>query len=188
MHARRAQAARGRRARAAWRRPGLRRASSSRVSTLPRKSTTRRSGRMPLHLRLAPQRRGADHRAGRKLVKRRRLGADEGVAHIGARQDRGDAQPAGKIGRQGPSSSAPPCRHRLEQRLVDLLGEQALAAELAQRLVLDAVAGGGDRAQARSSPSPRPLRLKQARPDMPRLPKRKRAAAGADQEGAGGHG
>ena len=31
-----------------------------------------------------------------------------------------------------------------EQGLVDLLGEQALAAEVAQRLVADAVAGGGD--------------------------------------------
>ena len=31
-----------------------------------------------------------------------------------------------------------------EQRFVDLLGEQALAAEVAQRLVPDAVARGGD--------------------------------------------
>ena len=31
-----------------------------------------------------------------------------------------------------------------EQGLVDLLGEQTLAAEVAQRLVADAVAGGGD--------------------------------------------
>ena len=32
----------------------------------------------------------------------------------------------------------------VEQRLLDLLGEQALAADLGQRPVLDAVAGGAD--------------------------------------------
>jgi hypothetical protein len=74
-----------------------------------------------------------------------------------------------------------------EQRLVDLLGEQALAAELAQRLVLDPVAGGGDHAQADIAFA-ETVRRKQARPHMPRLPQGKRAAAGADQKGPGGQG
>ena len=67
-----------------------------------------------------------------------------------------------------------------QQRLVDLLGEQALAAEIAQRLVLDAVAGGGDGAQADGAFA-KAVRREQQRPHMARLPQRQRAAARADQ-------
>ncbi len=97
-------------------------------------------GAEPPHLGRAPQGRGADDGARRQLGKRRRFGADEGVAHIGARQHRGDDNPLrqhrGKIlhGMNGEIDRA------REKRLVDLLGEEPLAAEIAQRFVGDAVA------------------------------------------------
>ena len=72
-----------------------------------------------------------------------------------------------------------------QQRLVDLLGEQTLAAEIAQRRVLDAVAGGGDDAQAHIAFT-KAMRFEQQRPHMARLPERQRAAARADQKGPGG--
>ena len=56
-----------------------------------------------------------------------------------------------------------------QQRLVDLFGEQALAAKLAQRLVLDTVAGGGDDAEPDLALA-KPCGVEQARPDMARLP------------------
>jgi hypothetical protein len=45
-------------------------------------------GAAAFHLRRAAQRRRADNGARRKLGKRPRLGADEGIADIGARQHR----------------------------------------------------------------------------------------------------
>jgi hypothetical protein len=67
-----------------------------------------------------------------------------------------------------------------KQRLLDLLGEQALAAGFRERPVLDAVAAGGDdddlerrfrQAVRRHQPCPRLVRLRQrqraaARPDL----------------------
>ena len=69
----------------------------------------------------------------------------------------------------------------IEQRLLDLLGEEALAADLGQRPVEDAVAAGADdddlevapwRSRARRRGGPRSLGLGE----------RERAAAGADAE------
>src|SRR5262245_8695325 len=74
-----------------------------------------------------------------------------------------------------------------EQRLVDLLGEQPLAAEVAQGLVADAVARGGDGLERDRLPGEAVGGAK-PRLDMPRLPERKRTAAGTDQEGTGGQG
>ena len=65
-----------------------------------------------------------------------------------------------------------------QQRLVDLLGEQALAAEIAQRSG-DAVAGGGDDAELDVALA-QAMRRHQQRADMARLPERERAAARAD--------
>jgi hypothetical protein len=77
--------------------------------------------------------------------------------------------------------------HALEKRLVDLLCEQPLAAEVAQRLVADAVARGGDDLE-RDRVLGEAVGGAEPRFDMPRLPQRKRTAAGADQEGTGGQG
>ena len=75
----------------------------------------------------------------------------------------------------------------LKKRLVDLLGEQPLAAEIAQGLVADAVARRGDGLE-RDRVLGEAVGGAEARFDMPRLPERKRTAAGADQEGTGGQG
>ena len=104
-------------------------------------------GAQTLHLRAAPQGRGANDGARRKFPKRRRRATDKRIAHVGARQHGGDANPVRQHRRQilhrvhGESDVA------TEQRLVDLLGEEALAADVSQRLVLDAVARGGDDAE-----------------------------------------
>ena len=72
------------------------------------------------------------------------------------------------------------------QRLLDLLGEQALAAGLRQRPVLDAVAGGADHLELD------PLRVEPVRrgerlAHHARLRQRQRAAARAEpQDRAGG--
>jgi hypothetical protein len=72
----------------------------------------------------------------------------------------------------------------LEKRLVDLLGEQSLAAEVAQGLVADAVARRGDDLK-RDRFLGEAVGDAERCLDMPRLPERKRTAAGADQKGAG---
>ena len=105
-------------------------------------------------LRPPAQARGADHRALRQLreagARRRR---DEGVAHILARQVAVEHQPLGLQRSACPSSNAPRCRSRPgQQRLLDLAGEQALAADLLQRPVLHPVAGGLDRRRSRRPP------------------------------------
>ena len=72
----------------------------SRVSTLPRKSMTSRSGRSRFTCAARRSDERADHRARRQLGKRGRLGADEGVAHVAARQHRGDDNASGStVGR-----------------------------------------------------------------------------------------
>ena len=60
----------------------------------------REVGAQAPHLSLAPQRGGADHRALRQLGEAGGLGADEGVAHVLARQEAGDrSRPAGSTRR-----------------------------------------------------------------------------------------
>ena len=79
-----------------------------------------------------------------RSLRRFDLQADEGIAHILARHQAHDLKRLRLDGRH--------VLHRMhghvdvagDQRVLDLLGEQALAAELAQRLVLDHVAGGLD--------------------------------------------
>ncbi len=67
-----------------------------------------------------------------------------------------------------------------KQRLVDLLGEQALAAEFAQRHVLDGIARGLDHGEIDLALG-QPIGNQEAA-HMVRLPKGERAAAGADQK------
>ena len=92
------------------------------------------------HLGLAPQRGGADHRALRQLRERGGLGADEGIAHVLARQQAGDRQARRQQRRHVLHGMHGEVDLAGQQRLLDLLGEQALAAGLGERPVLDAVA------------------------------------------------
>ena len=71
----------------------------------------------------------------------------------------------------------------VEQGVVDLLGEQALAAEVAERLVPDAVARRGDGLE-RDGVLSEAVRIDEQRPHMVRLPQSERASARADQKRA----
>ena len=68
-----------------------------------------------------------------------------------------------------------------QQRLLDLLGEKALAAGLGERPVLDAVAGGLDGADLEGMPAGAVRRL-QALLHLARLRQRQRRAARADAD------
>ena len=138
-------------------------------------------GPQPPHQRLAAQRRGADHRAARQLGEVARLAADEDVARVLARQKRREHQPVRQEGRHVLGRMHREVDAALEQRLLDLLGEQALAAGLGQRPVLDPVAGGADHLDL----DPRrieAMRLRQRVAHHAGLRQRQRAAARADPQ------
>ena len=96
----------------------------------------------------APQRGRAHDGARRQLVDALRRAGDQDVARVGARQQCRDDEPAGEGRRH--------VLHRVDreidgagqQGLLDLLDEQALAADLGQRPVLDAIARGADQLDA----------------------------------------
>jgi len=67
-----------------------------------------------------------------------------------------------------------------KKRLVDLFGEKALAAEVAQRLVLNPISARGDNPEVHR-PTVQPVGLMQPVAHMGRLPQGKRAATGADE-------
>ena len=158
---------------------------ASRVSTLPRNSTIAQVG--PPRAAAARARRGEEVPTTRALRQRgEAVRADQPVAHVGARQHRGDreSRPAGSS--RHPSSNG---RDRsispVEQRAVELLGPQRLAADLGERR------GPGsrspvvrDRRRSRSRPRPSHAR-RAARPrTMSRLGERERRAARADAKRA----
>ena len=146
----------------------------------------REIGTQPLDQRLPAQRRGADDRAMRKLVQRAALAADEGIARILARQHRHDRKPRRQHGRHVLGRMHGEVDAAGEQRVLDLLGEQALAADLRQRAVADHVAAGADDLDA-DALGREPMRRGQARAHLPGLDQRERAAARADaQHGVGG--
>ena len=134
-----------------------------------------------LDQRLAPQRSGADDRAGRKIEERRRPGADEDVAGVLARQHGRDREPGGQRGRHVLGRMHREIDGAGAERLLDLLGEQALAAGLGQRPVLDHVAGGADGLD-RDLIGSNAMRGGEAGAHFPRLGERERAAARADAQ------
>ena len=153
---------------------------ASRVSTLPRNPTIFRSGRSRSSCARAPRRTGADRRAVRQVGDRRR--ADDPVAHVGARQHRGD--------RDRRRADRLDILHRMhraidvaaEQRAVEFLGPQRLAADLGERAVLHLVAGGPDHDDLDRDAVRRDQRVAH----HARLDERERRAAGAETD-AGHH-
>ena len=99
------------------------------------------------HQRLPSQRSGADHGPLRQLRDRRGLAADEDVAHVLARQAGDKRQSIGQPGRQILGRVHGEIDLVRQQRLLDLLGEQPLAAGLRERAILDRVAGRADDVQ-----------------------------------------
>src|SRR5262249_15838619 len=82
----------------------------------------------PLDERLAAQRRGAYGRASRQIAERLRLGADEDVARVLAWEHGRDHKPRRQDGRHVFRRMYREVDGGGEEGLLDLLGEQALAA------------------------------------------------------------
>ena len=112
---------------------------------------------------------------------------DDRVARILTRQHAGQDDAGRQLGLQVLQRMHRAIDLPVQQGFVDFLGEQTLAADIGQALVLDAVASGGDHLLDEA--------LGPAQPgaggadhgeEMPGLPKGERRAAGADpQDGAG---
>ena len=102
------------------------------------------------HLEIWPelaQLRGAAKRTGADLGAYRQIGqlaAHYGVARIFALRDRGQHEAFGQFGGQVFQTVHGEVGAAIEQRLLDLFGEEALGADLGQRDVGDFVAGGLD--------------------------------------------
>ena len=172
----------------------------SRVSRLPRIGVNRAPGKQPRQLRDAADAAGADRRRAaeqrHEIFERvdgpAKAGHDVGVCPASA----GRATPPH---RAGPRAAAPPpmaspsgrtagmslllCTARSisprEQRVLDLLDEQPLAADLRERRILQPIAGGLDDDDARHGGPPRGG---DARGDGVRLPQRELAAARSEPE------
>ena len=134
-----------------------------------------------LDLRLAPQRRGGHHRALRQFAEARGAAADEGVAHILARQEARHREAGRQLGRHVLHGMHGDVDLARQQRLLDLLGEKALAAGVGERPVLDAVAGGLDGANLERMP-PGAVRRLQPLLHFARLGQGQRRAARADAD------
>ena len=106
--------------------------------------TISRSGRRCSSCALPAQRGGADDRTLRQVGDASDVARDQHVARILARQERGDHQPGRQRRRHVLHAVHGDIDAPRQQRLLDLLDEQALAAGFGQRPVLDRVAGGPD--------------------------------------------
>ena len=131
-------------------------------------------------LRLAAQRGGADHRAGRQRIDAVKIVADEGVGRIGALQHRRQAEARLQLHRHvlervhgAVGLTALHCQ-------LQLLQEQALAADGRQRAVQLLVATGAHRHQHHLQSG---MGRAQAGGDMFALPQGERALAGGDAQG-----
>ena len=107
-------------------------------------------------LGLTAQAGGAQARArrqGRQALgaPRRALTRNEGVAHILTRRNGRDGQARRQLTRHVLHRVDGAIDAAVEQGLLDLLGEELLAADLEQAAVLDAVARGGDHDQGRDT-------------------------------------
>ncbi len=95
-------------------------------------------------LRPAPQARRADNRPLGQIAERAVAQRDKGIAHILARQIGVDQQPVRLVDRHVLHRMHGDVDAAVQQRILDLAGEQALAADLLERAVLHPVAGGLD--------------------------------------------
>ena len=145
-------------------------------------------GPEPQRLRLAAERGGAEARAMRQALDRVGDGGDQRVAHVLARQEARERDPVRDEGRQILGRVDGGVDLAREQRDVDLLGEQALAAGLGERPVLDRVAARADDPQLDVLLRPA-VRLREPAPGLVGLSERQRRAAGAkDEKRRSGHG
>ena len=138
----------------------------------------------PLHHRLPPQRGGADDGAVRQLARGSSALRLMKASRTSSRgRHAGEHQPVRQHGRHVLGRMHREIDRAGEQRLLDLLGEQALAAGLRQRPVLDAVAAWCGSPRSRSRSASRPCAAASAGAHHARLRQRQRAAARADAAG-----
>ena len=132
----------------------------------------------PQRLRLAAQRGGAEPRAVGQGGDRIGDGRNQRVAHVLAfGRKPAIATPSGSSGRQILGRMHRDVDPPVEERRVDFLGEQPLAAGLGERPILDHVAAGADDRDARRAPRPSHARARAA--GASRAPGRGRAASRA---------
>ena len=132
-------------------------------------------------LRLAAQACGADAAARGQLRERAPGAADQGVASVRAGADGAEDESVGQLRRHVLHGVHGDVCIACEQALLQLLEEQALAAEVGERLH-GAVPGGADAQQFAAQA----VRARQRLRHQLGLPQRQRAGAGGDA--AGGHG
>jgi len=99
-------------------------------------------GKTQFELALAAQAGGADAGAGRKVGQGSVTGGNEGVAGIFPLQDGGEMQAFGQFRRHVFDGVDREVRRSLENALLQLLHEEALAADLGQRRIQQFVAAG----------------------------------------------
>ena len=134
-------------------------------------------------LRPPARRGGADPGAERKRLDA--VAADQPVARVGALEHRRDDEFDGPDRLDVLHRMDREVGTALEQTQVELLGPQRLAADLGERPVLDAVAGGGHRHDLDGLLAPA-VRGAQRIGDQGRLGEGERRAAGADTKRSGG--
>ena len=122
------------------RRPALRR----RVSTLPRRVMQIQSGESMPQLNLPPETARPDRRAGGQFLKFRSI-RDECIAWIFSFRNCGEVDAIGKLEWNIFETVDGKIDAAVEQRFIDFLREQSLAADLRQRNVQDLVARRLDR-------------------------------------------
>ena len=149
-------------------------------------------GPQPQQLRRAPRRRGADHaRLASACRSTRRRSAGRARRRAGAPRRCGSR--SGRIAFDILHRMDAEIDFAVEQRAVELLGPQRLAADLGQRPVLDLVAGGLDRDDLRPSrrasaarsrspprpcaPAPAPAAIRESRGEVPACPTPSASAA-----------
>ena len=138
-------------------------------------------GAKALHLGLAAKRGGADHCALGQVRERSDAQADECVPNILARQIAGDDEAVRQNRRQILGGMHGEIDLSLQESGVEFLREQALAAGLRQRPVLDGVARGLDDAERKLDQIPAKRRREALLP-LVRLRQRQRTAARADDQ------
>ena len=130
-------------------------------------------------LRFAAQARGADDASGRHVRERAIHVGDERVARILARHDRGQREAGDHLHRHVLERMRGQIRAAVRHRLLELLDEEPLAADIGQRLIERAIALRG---QAEELDPAR--RIKRAKPitHVLGLPEGERGLAGGNDE------
>ena len=112
------------------------------MSTLPRISTTWRSGRRQRQLRPAPEAAGGHDRPLGQRGPPQPVPRDEGVPRVFPEPDGTERDAVGEAGREILERVHGDVDPAVEHRVVELLGEERAVSDAGERDLLDEVAGG----------------------------------------------